>query len=115
MPRKKGTEKVCPRCGQPYSYIERKEIRGTQQKYYYAVHLVKEEGKWKKKRCYLGPKVYAYATKIQGFQLYGLMETKRLIEYLEDITQEILSRANKLTEDDIKRVRRIREMLNSLE
>ncbi len=115
MPRKKNTGKVCPRCGQPYSYVERTKARGTQQRYYYAVHLIKEAGKWKKKRCYLGPKVYAHVTKIQGFQLYGLMETKRLIEYLEDITQEVLSRANRLTEDDIKRIKRILESLRSLE
>ena len=51
-------ERICPRCGQPYSYID--SYRRGSQVYYAAVHLEKGEegGRARKRKCYLGPKVY---------------------------------------------------------
>jgi hypothetical protein len=51
-------ERICPRCGQPYSYID--SYRRGSQVYYAAVHLEKSEegGRARKRKCYLGPKVY---------------------------------------------------------
>jgi len=62
-------KKLCPRCGQPYSYIE-SYTKGSQ-KYYVAVHYEgyqKAEGKVKKRvrKCYLGPQVYKYVEKLHG-------------------------------------------------
>lgn len=83
--------KVCPRCGESYSYIERKRIKGSKQEYFYAVHMHKEGGKWKKRRCYLGPKLYSRVAPLQGFQLHGLMvdHHSRLLEYLDGIISEL--------------------------
>lgn len=51
-------ERICPRCGHPYSYID--SYRRGSQVYYAAVHLEKceEGGRARKRKCYLGPKVY---------------------------------------------------------
>ena len=91
-------EKICPRCGKPYSYIERRRVKGTNLVYYYAVHMYKEGGKWKKRRCYLGPKVYSNVAPMQGFQLFGLVErdVERLLEYLDSIIQELEDRREEL-------------------
>ncbi len=85
------SEKVCPRCGQPYSYIERRTVKGSKQVYFYAVHVYKEGSKWRKKRCYLGPKLYSRVTPLQGFQLRGLIgeSRQRLLDYLESIVSEL--------------------------
>jgi len=59
---------VCPRCGQPISYIERQR-RGNRV-YYYAVHYEGYErtpdGRIRKKvrRCYLGPDKYVLTNKV---------------------------------------------------
>ncbi len=51
--------RVCPRCGQPISYIERRRIGNNV--YYYAVHYEgyergpDEKPRPKLRRCYLGP------------------------------------------------------------
>jgi hypothetical protein len=78
-------KKICPRCGQPYSYIE--EIDISRRSYLYAVHYVKDEnGKRKKKRCYLGPKEgYEYVSKTHDIIFYGLDRQDRYIRYLEEI------------------------------
>jgi hypothetical protein len=48
-------DRICPKCGQKISYIEKKLIgRNT---YLYAVHVKREGGKRKVKRCYLGPEI----------------------------------------------------------
>jgi len=72
---------VCPRCGQPISYIERQR-RGNRF-YYYAVHYEGYErtpdGRIRKKvrRCYLGPSTYVEVSKLHadlGLTLKGLIE-----------------------------------------
>jgi hypothetical protein len=44
-------EKLCPKCGSPYSYIEERKVGNNI--YYYAVHYSKTRGKRRKRYCYL--------------------------------------------------------------
>ena len=83
--RRKGEPRsICPRCGQPYSYVETREVRGKV--YYYAVHYYKEGGKRRVRKCYLGPEYYDYVTRTherEGLILRGLTTTDRVIGYLD--------------------------------
>ena len=87
--------RICPRCGEPYSYIER-VVRGGRV-YYYAVHYegyVKSGGKIKKKvrKCYLGPDYYEYVTKTHynlGITLKGLHDSTRAVSYLNNLLNTI--------------------------
>jgi len=80
-------KKICPRCGQPFKWLERKKIGNNV--YYYAVHEKKIGNKRQTKRCYLGPESYIYVTHThlpkEGLQLRGLIDTNRVLEYLEAI------------------------------
>ena len=78
-------KKICPKCGQPYSYVEEIDIGGRS--YLYTVHYIKDEsGKRRKKRCYLGPKDgYEYVSKTHEITFYGLDRQDRYIRYLEEI------------------------------
>jgi len=77
--------KICPRCGNSFSYIE--EVDRGGRSYLYAVHYVKDEsGKRKKRRCYLGPKDgYEYVSKTHDITFYGLDREDRYIKYLNEI------------------------------
>jgi hypothetical protein len=112
--------KVCPKCGQPYSYIEEIDIGGRL--YLYAVHYVKDEsGKRKKKRCYLGPKDgYEYVSKTHEIIFYGLDRQDRYIRYLEEILDLFTSDEPVSTEpDEFKRdfenVMRMRSLAKKIE
>jgi len=87
--------KVCPRCGREYQYIEQR--RQGNQTYFYAVHVERiGNGKRKIKKCYLGPLVYQYVSKLherENLVLKGLLETNRALEYLEAILQSLLNSA----------------------
>jgi len=111
-------ERVCPRCGKPYSYI--KEVNRGGRIYLYAVHYEgyeKENGKIKLKRkyCYLGPKdKYEYVSKLhssEGLELKGLADREREIEYLKAILNSLTS--SKLSKREAKKVERI--LRNALE
>jgi len=85
-------EKVCPRCGQPFSYIE-SYAKGSQ-RYYVAVHYEgyqKVEGKIKKKvrKCYLGPQVYKYVEKLHGLELSGPIDKERFKRYFKGLLDEV--------------------------
>jgi len=78
--------KLCPKCGNPYSWIESRVV--GKRVYYYAVHVYKdpETGKRRVKRCYLGPEVYVYVSKLhekEGLTLKGLRDSQRALEYLD--------------------------------
>jgi len=77
--------KICPRCGNSFSYIE--EVDRGGRSYLYAVHYVKDESsKRKKRRCYLGPKDgYEYVSKTHDIIFYGLDREDRYIKYLNEI------------------------------
>ena len=90
---------ICPRCGQPISYIERQR-RGNQV-YYYAVHyLGYERGPddrihKKVKRCYLGPEAYIEVSKLHadlGLTLKGLIEEGRERDYMEALVKSVRDR-----------------------
>jgi len=85
--------KVCPRCGRQYEYIE--ERKQGERVYFYAVHIVKENnGKRRVKKCYLGPLVYQYVSRLhrkEGLVFKGLLEVNRAIEYLETILMSLLN------------------------
>ena len=90
---------VCPRCGQPISYIERQR-RGNRF-YYYAVHYEGYErtpdGRIRKKvrRCYLGPNAYIEVSKLHadlGLTLKGLIEEGREKDYMEALANTIEAR-----------------------
>ncbi|MCG2874723.1 MAG: hypothetical protein L7H09_05500 [Acidilobus sp.] len=93
--------RVCPRCGQPISYIERQR-RGNRV-YYYAVHYEGYErtpdGRIHKKvrRCYLGPDKYVLTNKVlavAGLHVKSLaqqlMEDRPLVvSQLEELAKAI--------------------------
>jgi len=89
--------RVCPRCGLPYSYIERRVI--GDRVYLYAVHVMKvrEGGRSKRKvrKCYLGPEdSYIYVSMMhekEGLRLRGMISKDRIIEYLDAIIRYIQS------------------------
>jgi len=92
---------VCPRCGQPISYIERQR-RGNRV-YYFAVHYLGYErtpdGRIHKKvkRCYLGPEEYVLTNRVlatAGLQVkslvHQLIEDKPLVvSQLEDLAKAV--------------------------
>jgi len=80
--------RICPRCGKPYSWIEKKRPKNGSRVYYYAVHVFKdpETGKRTVKRCYLGPEEYVYVSMLhvrEGLTLKGLRDSQRALEYLD--------------------------------
>jgi hypothetical protein len=92
----KAEERVCPRCGQPYSYIE-SYTRGSQT-YYVAVHYegyekVEEEGRRKVKKkvrkCYLGPQTYKYVEKLHELGLSGPIDRERFKRYFRELLDEV--------------------------
>jgi len=87
---------VCPRCGQPISYIERHRRNGHV--YYYAVHYLGYErapdGRVVKRlrKCYLGPEAYTEVSRTHGdlgLTFRGLLEGGRELEYLEGLVAAI--------------------------
>jgi len=103
-------EKVCPRCGKPYSYI--KEVSKGGRVYLYAVHYegtgkVNGKTKIKRKYCYLGPKDrYEYVSKLhssEGLELKGLADRERALEYLEALLKNLV--ASELSDKEVERLR----------
>jgi len=92
--------KICPRCGLPYSYIEK---RG---KYYYAVHYEQRGEKRVKRRCYLGAENYVHVSHINEIRLtskhldpdflFRLLNTT--LDQLYDLSQRDEYIKNKLIE-----------------
>jgi hypothetical protein len=89
-------KRVCPRCGQPYSYIE--SYRRGSQTYYVAVHYegyekVEAEGKKKVKKkvrkCYLGPQTYRYVEKLHELGLSGAIDRERFKRYFRELLDEV--------------------------
>ena len=112
--------RVCPRCGLPYSYIERRVVGGRV--YLYAVHIykAKEGGKTKRRvrKCYLGPEdSYEYVSMMherEGLRLKGLMNRERIIEYLDAIIRYIETNGNEETLRKIRsRLERALDIVNA--
>ena len=79
------TQKICPRCGEPYKWIYRENIHGRS--YLYAVHeYIDENGRKRRRKCYLGPEGnYKYVSATHDLEFYGLTKEDRYIRYLEEI------------------------------
>jgi hypothetical protein len=85
-------KKLCPRCGQPYSYVD--SYRRGGQVYYVAVHYEgyqKVEGKVRKRvrKCYLGPQVYKYVEKLHDLDLAGAIDRERFKRYFKELLDEV--------------------------
>ena len=88
-------EKVCPRCGLKYSYIERRRV--GDQVYLYAVHYLKVEGKRRVHKCYLGPESsYIYVSRLHEFTLRGPLDKKRVLKYLSSLLDILVLRKDEL-------------------
>ena len=78
-------ERVCPRCGSRYAYLE-EHARGDRC-YVYAVHKEGRGKSAKRWKCYLGPSGgYAYVSKTharEGLVLKGLQDADRAFEYID--------------------------------
>jgi len=82
---------VCPKCGLPYDWIERRKVGSRV--YLLAVHVVKEGDKRGKRiHHYLGPEDgYAVARashsfmELRGFAVDKASDVKRLVDYLTQI------------------------------
>jgi hypothetical protein len=89
-------KKLCPRCNQPYSYIE-SYTKGSQ-RYYVAVHYegyekAEVEGrrriKKKVRKCYLGPQTYRYVEKLHELGLSGPIDRERFKRYFKELLDEV--------------------------
>jgi len=90
---------ICPRCGKPFRWIYRENIYGRS--YLYAVHEVVEEGKKKRRKCYLGPAdSYAYVSMMHDLEFYGPIKDDRYIKYLEEILDLFASEEPVSTDPD---------------
>jgi len=82
----------CPRCFKDISWIEERVRKGR--KYYYAVHYEgysRVDGRVRRriKKCYLGPRVYEYVSRMHsdiGLSLHGFMVRDRFLKYLEMVS-----------------------------
>jgi hypothetical protein len=84
--------RVCPRCGLPFRSLSKLEKGGNT--YYYAIHLIKLEGKSISWPCYLGPRAYVYVSKLHedvGLTLRGAVESGRFIEYVREVVETKVS------------------------
>mgnify|MGYP001626450352 FL=1 len=76
-----------------YSYIERREIGNNS--YFYAVHVSREKGERRIRKCYLGPSsAYIHVTHLhqdEGLELKGLMNKNRAVEYMNALIDYIAS------------------------
>lgn len=90
--RGEGFPEECPKCGNRYSWIERR-VRGDQI-YYYAVHEKREEGKRKVKKCYLGPKWYKNVSKLhfkEDLVFSGLVNPQRIQDYVNQLHENVMN------------------------
>ncbi len=90
------TYRVCPRCGLPIDFLERKRVRN--QVYLYAWHYLRgPDGRRQIKRCYLGPEKYVHANRLlaaAGLHVKSLaqqlMEDRPLVvSQLEELAKAI--------------------------
>ncbi|MEM3145524.1 MAG: hypothetical protein QW332_06020, partial [Thermoproteota archaeon] len=82
--------KFCPRCEQPYSYVEKR--KKNNHTYFYAVHITKIDGKRHFHKCYLGAETYDYVQRMHPEMigsLTGMVDKERYIKYLESIIDAV--------------------------
>jgi hypothetical protein len=77
---------ICPRCGQIYSYLEKRTVGSNT--YYYAVHVIGRGKERKKRKCYLGPEKHIYGHgSISPPQ--SEINREQLAQYLPEIIEEL--------------------------
>ena len=96
-------ERICPRCGRPYNWLDRKTIDGR--RYLFAVHVINGV----RKSCYLGPEDgYVHAARTHPFlqlSAFGASpheELERRLEYIEESFRSLPKLVS--TEEDRRRV-----------
>jgi len=114
--------KICPRCGERYSWLERRVVReeGREYEYFYAVHEYRESGKRRVKKCYLGPAEYRYVSLThetkEGLVFSGLLDSNRAIKYLYSIMAYIERAAGDIDPRQLKALaRNVREFADRIE
>jgi len=75
----------CPICHLPIDWVERRVVNGHV--YYYAWHVIEENGRRRRKKCYLGAERYDYVSRKHsdlGVALRGMAygPAQRLAEYV---------------------------------
>lgn len=97
---------VCPRCGNPGKLIAKSAKSNT---YYYVYHS-------RSKQCYVGPQAYIYTSRLHDFELRGAHDTKRYVDYLEeliDVLTEMLRDESRRDRDEI--IRALERALKKIE
>lgn len=92
--------KVCPRCGAEYSWIERRVT--PHNVYLLAVHVYKEDGKRRVRKCYLGPEeLYKHVERVHNLDaLTNVSEQDYLKLAMRSLTRiKLLAESGLLTED----------------
>ncbi|MEM4593378.1 MAG: hypothetical protein QW196_08270 [Sulfolobales archaeon] len=87
---------VCPRCGNPGKLIAKQTPHNV---YYYVYHS-------RKKMCYIGPQAYIYTTRLHDFELRGAHDSRRYVDYLNeivDVLTEMLRDESRRDRDEILR------------
>ena len=103
--------KICPKCGQRYSYIEKRRIGS--QVYLLAVHYFKVGGKRKVKKCYLGPeKGYIYMLKTFEIAIKS-HDRERILSYLNAFLNRLIAMKDTLSEQERKEI--IEELKKTIE
>jgi len=83
----------CPVCGLPIDWVERRVVNGHV--YYYAYHYFKDEnGQKRRKKCYLGAKVYDYVSRKNidlgtTFRGMAIDPAQRLTEYFNSALEKL--------------------------
>ena len=91
-------QKICIKCGQPFSYIEPRPYTtadGHTKHYYYCVHEKWEGGRRIRDKHYCSSDEYVYVSKFQqdiGLTLRGALDKDRWIDYTTNIIQTMVDR-----------------------
>ena len=114
----KTQEKLCPRCGAKYTYIEKRRHGG--QLYYFAVHETRVQGRRRVRKCYLGPDRYVHAELFNPLGLSGLVAGEvRFLQYIAAINNLIDKFVENMdrekTEELLKALRELNATLQRLE
>ena len=108
-------DRVCPRCGLKYSYIERRKVGN--QVYLLAVHYSKRGKRRKVRKCYLGPEnSYLYVSKMHEFTLRGPFDKMRVLKYLDALLDIVIAKREELdSESKTKIIEKMKKAMKLLE
>jgi hypothetical protein len=76
----------CPKCFNE-GRLEVKKIGNHS--YLYCLHIIKEGGKTRKKRCYLGAAQYTYVERFNPLGLTGLHDKERFVRYARKLLDNL--------------------------